>query len=89
MKFAKSNPPADWPRISSAIVCDGLNGALGLRANAFALRVLVRCGGGNIQHTETGSVDAAARTGSAFGADGSISCARTASKSWPCHSSSG
>jgi len=54
MNLAKSNPPADWPRISSAIVYDDLKGALDWLAKAFGfeLRVLVQDGDGNIQHTE-------------------------------------
>ncbi len=54
MNLAKSNPPADWPRISSAIVYEDLSGALDWLAKAFGfeLRVLVQDGDGNIQHTE-------------------------------------
>jgi len=54
MNLAKTDPPADWPRISSAIVYDDLEAALDWLAKAFGFetRVLVRDGDGNILHTE-------------------------------------
>lgn len=54
MNLAQSNPPAGWPRISSAIVYDDLKAALDWLSKAFGfeLRVLVQDGDGNILHTE-------------------------------------
>ncbi len=68
MSLAESNPPPNWPRISSAIVYDDLDAALEWLANAFGfeLRVLVKDGDGNIVHTEMefgGGVIMLARSG--------------------------
>lgn len=70
---ATQNPPADWPRLSTALVYDDEEAAIDWLSAAFGFepRVVVRDGDGNIVHSELeyeGSVIMIMKAGSQPGA---------------------